>query len=82
MFYFLQTLTFFLQTLSILITKYDNKITISDRLFKSGSLSHDPNIGALSIISAVLRKLGWQKDIIITQHGLSQSHLKPKNKFI
>src|SRR5690606_12240331 len=40
----------------ILLTKSQNKIEISGRLFKSGRLSHDPNIGALSIISAVLRK--------------------------
>lgn len=45
----------------ILLYKTDDKIQISGRLFKSGGLSHDPNIGALSIISAVLRKLGWDK---------------------
>lgn len=72
----------------ILITKHSDKIEISGKLFKSnkksksGGLSHDPNIGALSIISAVLRKLGWQKQIVITMHGLEQSHLTPKNKFI
>lgn len=62
----------------ILIHKSNNEIKISGRLFKSGSLSHDPNIGALSIISAVLRKLGWKDKIIITRHGLLQEHL-PKN---
>ena len=41
----------------ILLTKFDNRIEVSGRLYKSGGLSHDPNIGALSIISAVLRKL-------------------------
>lgn len=67
----------------ILITKVSNdEITISGRLFKSGGLSHDPNIGALSIISAVLRKLGWEGRIIITQHGLQQSHVGKDNKFI
>ena len=66
----------------ILITKYSDQIEVSGRLFKSGGLSHDPNIGALSIIGAVLRKLGWKKQIVITMHGLEQSHLKPKNKFI
>jgi hypothetical protein len=66
----------------ILITRYPDKITVSGRLVKSGSLSHDPNIGALSIISAVLRKLGWKGRIIITQHGLKQSHIGKKNKFI
>ena len=66
----------------ILLTKKGNKIEISGRLFKSGSLSHDPNIGVLSIISATLRKLGWNKTIEITQHGLSQNHVGKRNKFI
>lgn len=70
----------------ILIDKSDNEIKISGRLFKSNSLSHDPNIGALSMISAVLRKLGWKGKITITQHGLLQEHLPKRsgkpNKFI
>ncbi|MBQ9254176.1 MAG: hypothetical protein IJ180_05310 [Bacteroidales bacterium] len=66
----------------IRLTKYDDKIEISGRLYKSNGLNHDPNIGALSIIVAVLRKLGWNKDIIITQHGLQQKHIGTKNKFI
>lgn len=66
----------------ILITKTATKIQISGRLYKSGSLSHDPNIGALSIISAVLRKLGWTKTIEITQHGLLQIHVGKTNKFV
>lgn len=66
----------------ILLTKSQNKIEISGRLFKSDRLSHDPNIGALSIISAVLRKLGWEKEIVITQHGLEQKHVGKTNKFI
>lgn len=69
----------------ILIKKTANEIQISGRLIKKGTLSHDPNIGALSMISAVLRKLGWQKKIVITQHGLQKNNLpktqKP-NKFI
>ena len=65
------------------ITKVsDTKITISGRLIKSNSLGHDPNIGALSLMSATLRKLAWVKDIEITRHGLSQCHVKPTNKFI
>lgn len=65
------------------ITKVsETKLTISGRLFKSGSLAHDPNIGALSIISAAIRKLGWTGEIEITKHGLSQSHIKAGNKFI
>ena len=67
----------------IAITKAsDIKITISGRLIKSGSLSHDPNIGALSLISATLRKLGWKHEIEIIEHGLKQCHVKPHNKFV
>lgn len=66
----------------ILLTKLNGKIEISGRLVKSGKLSHDPNIGALSIISAVFRKLGWMKTIEITQHGLNQKQIGKKNKFI
>jgi hypothetical protein len=66
----------------ILLTKFNNRIEVSGRLYKSNGLSHDPNIGALSIISAVLRKLNWQKDIIITRHGLEQEHIGKTNKFI
>lgn len=66
----------------ILLYKSDDKIQISGRLFKSGSLSHDPNIGALSVIAAALRKLGWNKCIEITRHGLQQKHVKARNKFV
>jgi len=66
----------------ILIKKVDECIEISGRLYKAGGLSHDPNIGALTIIAATLRKLGWNKDIIITQHGLSQQHVNERNKFV
>ena len=60
----------------------DSLIQVSGRLFKSNSLSHDPNIGALSIICAVLRKLGWKGDIQITSHGLQQKHVGSTNKFV
>jgi hypothetical protein len=66
----------------ILLTKEGNKIKISGRLIKNDSLAHDPNIGALSIISAVLRKLGWDGEIKITQHGLLQKHISEKSKLI
>ena len=66
----------------ILLTKSKTKIEVSGRLFKSGGLSHDPNIGALSIICAVLRLLGWKQKIEITQHGLEQKHVGKTNKFI
>ena len=67
---------------SNLLTKTKNKIEISGRLIKSGGLSHDPNIGALSIICAVLRKLKWKNQLVISQHGLKQEHVGKTNKFI
>lgn len=67
----------------ILIEKVsENLITVSGRLVKSGGLSHDPNIGALSLICATLRSLGWSKRIQIVQHGLAASMVKPRNKFV
>lgn len=47
---------------------------------KAGNIGHDPNIGALSLISAGLRKLGYNKRIIITQHGVKASYLKKINR--
>lgn len=64
------------------ILKFSDKIEISGRLYKSGGLAHDPNIGALSIISAVLRCLGWNGRIEITCHGLEQEHVGADNKFV
>jgi len=64
------------------IKKEKDKITISGRLVKSDALAHDPNIGALSLISAALRKLGWNKEIVIVKHGLRQAHVNSGNKFI
>jgi hypothetical protein len=66
----------------ILVEKDGDLITVSGRLFKAGGLAHDPNIGALSLISATLRKLGWTGRIRITQHGLEQSHVRAANKFV
>jgi len=66
----------------ITIRKEGKKIKVSGRLYKSGNLSHDPNIGAISAICSSLRKLGWEEDIVITHHGLEQKHLSPNNKFI
>lgn len=60
----------------------DNCIQISGRLYKNGGLSHDPNIGALSIISAVIRKLGFKGKIEIIMHGLEQKHVGKTNKFV
>ncbi len=66
----------------ITISKHDNKIEVSGRLVKNGRLAHDPNIGALSVICAALRKLGWQRKIEITLHGLIQNQIGNKNKFV
>jgi hypothetical protein len=67
----------------ILVEKVSSDlITVSGRLVKAGSLSHDPNIGALSLIGATLRKLGWDRRIQIIQHGLSQKMVRPANKFV
>lgn len=66
----------------ISIVRSVNEVSISGRLVKNNSLSHDPNIGALSLISATVRKLGWTKRIRIVQHGLSQHMLGARNKFV
>jgi len=66
----------------ILLRKSNGRIEVSGRLWKAGGLSHDPNIGALSIISKTLRELQWNGNIIITMHGLSQKHLTKRNKFV
>lgn len=66
----------------ILIHKFSDRIEVSGRLVKQDSLSHDPNIGALSLICAALRKLGWNKRLVLTHHGLEQKHIKGSNKFV
>ena len=72
----------------ITITKYDDHIEVSGRLAKpadAGNIGHDPSIGALSMISACIRKLGWDKNIVVTLHGVTQSyvdHTRGKNKFL
>lgn len=64
------------------IHKIKDIIFISARLFKANTLSHDPNIGAISGICAALRKLGFKENLTITHHGLEQKHLGKNNKFI
>jgi len=64
------------------IKKLKNRIEISGRLIKNNRLAHDPNIGSITLICAVLRKLGWNKDIVITNHGLNKKHIGKRNKFI
>lgn len=70
------------------ITKYPDRIEISGRLAKpadAGNIGHDPNIGALSMIAKCIRALGWNKDIVITMHGVTQAYVnktRGKNKFL
>ena len=67
---------------SVKLTKSASKIQISGRLFKADSLSHDPNIGMLSLICATLRELGWKEELEITLHGLEQKHINRSSKFL
>lgn len=60
----------------------NKELHVSGRLFKSGRLAHDPNIGALTLIGATARKLGWAGKIVIIQHGLEQRHVQARNKFV
>jgi hypothetical protein len=64
------------------IEKLSDKITVSGTLFKKNSLSHDPNIGAITIIALCIRKWEKNKDIVVIKHGLSQKHVGRTNKFI
>jgi len=68
---------------SVKLIKNENSIEISAKLEKSGKLGSDPSIGMATIMSACLRKLGWNKDIIITKHNLAnQQSVGKNNKFI
>lgn len=68
---------------SVRIKKSEDKIEISAKLEKAGTLSSDPSIGMISIISSCLRKLGWTDRIVITLHGLKdQKSVGIRNKFI
>ena len=68
---------------SVKLTKTLDSIEISAKLEKSGRLASDPSIGMTTIMSACLRKLGWDKDIVITQHNLpNQRSVGKNNKFI
>ena len=61
---------------------FPNRIEVSGRLYKAGGIGHDPNIGALTIIAACIRKWEKTKEIVITHHGLKQENLGRDNKFI
>lgn len=68
---------------TVRLIKKQNSIEISARLEKSGKLASDPSIGMITIISSCLRKLGWKRDIVITQHNLpNQQSVGKNNKFI
>lgn len=70
------------------IIKYNNRIEVSGRLAKPadmGNIGHDPNIGALSLISKSIRELGWDKKIVVTKHGVTQNYIdrtNGNNKFL
>jgi hypothetical protein len=71
----------------IRIEKKIDEILISGILSKpkdKGNIGHDPNQGQLITISNTLRKLGWKKKIIITQHGVKQDYINrvSGNKFM
>lgn len=63
-------------------------VRLSGRLEKpagSGKLGHDPNIGALSLLAACCRRLGFTGDLIVTgSHGLTQAGIEHSrgNKFL
>ena len=71
----------------IRLTKKNNIIEISGILSKpstKGNIGHDPNQGQLITISDTLRKLGWQKKILITKHKVKQNYINKArgNKFM
>jgi hypothetical protein len=66
----------------ILLEIAGTDLRVSGKLLKSGSLSNDPNIGALTLIGSTARKLGWEGNIVVTNHGLEQRHVGARNKFV
>ncbi|MGX2972839.1 hypothetical protein, partial [Helicobacter sp. T3_23-1059] len=65
------------------IFQRSNVLQISGRLVKNNSLSHDPNIGAISGIAKALRILNFNGNIEVILHGLtSQNQVGKDNKFI
>ena len=53
----------------------ENLIKICARLNKNETLSHDPNIGFVSLAASVLRKLGYGGKIVISNHQLPSDHV-------
>ena len=66
----------------IKIKKQGDKLIVSGKLYKADSLSHDPSIGALTMIAFCARRLGWKRRIIVVSHGLKQGHVGKRNKFV
>lgn len=71
----------------ILISNFNDCYEISGILSKpssQGNIAHDPNIGALSLISAAIRIFDNRKPIYITKHLVSQNFIEraSKNKFL
>lgn len=66
----------------IVLEPRGDHLAITGRLYKSGGLAHDPNIGAILLIAATARRLGWDGPIVASQHGLAQTHVRPRNKFV
>ena len=63
----------------ILITRGINSYFISGILSKpkeEGNIAHDPNIGALTLISAGIRKFDTTSPIYITSHFVSQRYIE------
>jgi len=72
---------------AIEITKFEDRIEVSGRLsnpVKKQNIAHDPGIGSIAMIGAGLRFLGWQGEILIKNHGVSQEYVSnnKSNKFL
>jgi hypothetical protein len=70
--------------LSIHKTDQSGVYRISGKLEKSGAFSHDPNMGAITLLSKLIKKLDPNtKKIIVFNHGLTQNMVEhSENKFI
>lgn len=71
----------------IRLKQQNDVVEISGILSKpstKGNIGHDPNQGQLITISDTLRKLGWQKKILITKHKVKQNYINKAqgNKFM
>ena len=70
--------------LSIHKIENSNDYRISGKLEKSGSFSHDPNMGAISLLAKLIRKLDVNAGrITVFNHGLTQDMVENSvNKFV